>query len=211
MERSLRGACLRPILLLLALGPASPARAAAWTPRAVERAGDWVSAVIEFGELVAFRATTAALDAPDVALVIDFTPLDACGAYGFQLQTRGGDVEAESRLFGPHRGAIRVDGLPSHAALVVARTEAGDATYYLGFTLQHPARDGPGLLTELMHGRSVGVRAMLGQSEIRFRFSLGGAGPALRRAWSLCSAYRRLDAAPGGPPEPAPAPGDARL
>jgi len=203
-------------VLVSLLGPAAPpARATSWNATQIEESGAWVSAVLEFSGALGFRAATSALGAPAVHLAIDFTPDNACGGYGFILQSQTGVVQPESRAFGPHRGAIRVDGLPTRPALVIAQTQAGDDTYYLSFTLAHPHSEGPGLLTELMHGRSVRVRTMLGQSEIHFRFSLAGAGPALRRAYALCTEYVALGQRPererGQPPSgpgtaPAPPP-----
>jgi hypothetical protein len=190
--------------LALALAPAAtPTRAAAWNALQIEESGAWVSAVLEFGGALGFRAATSALGASSVHLAIDFTPDNGCGGYGFLLQSQSGVVQAESQAFGPHRGAIRVDGLPTRPALVLGQTQAGDDTYYLSFTLAHPHSEGPGLLTELMHGRSVSVRTMLGQSEIHFRFPLAGAGPALRRAYALCTEYVELGEGPapeGGRP-----------
>lgn len=183
---------LAPLLVL----PGRPARAASWNTMQIEESGAWVSAVLELGGALGFRAATRAPDAPAVHLAIDFTPDNACAGYGFLLQSQSGIVQPESRAFGPHRGAIRVDGLPTRPALVIAQTQAGDDTYYLAFTLAHPHSEGPGLLTELMHGRTLRVRTMLGQSEIHFRFSLAGAGPALRRAYALCTAYVGLDRQP---------------
>ncbi len=182
--------CLALAPLLVLCGPS--ARAASWNAVQIEESGAWVSAVLELGGALGFRAATTALGAPAVYLAIDFTPDNACGGYGFLLQSQSGVVQPESRAFGPHRGAIRVDGLPTRPALVIAQTQAGDDTYYLSFTLAHPHSEGPGLLTELMHGRTVRVRTMLGQSEIHFRFSLAGAGPALRRAYALCTEYVAL-------------------
>lgn len=192
MRLSIRLAiCLALAPLLAVSGPA--ARAASWNALQIEESGAWVSAVLELGGARGFRAATSALGAPAVNLAIDFTPDNACSGYGFLLQSQSGVVQPESRAYGPHRGAIRVDGLPTRPALVIAQTQAGDDTYYLAFTLAHPHSEGPGLLTELMHGRTVRVRTMLGQSEIHFRFSLAGAGPALRRAYALCTAYAGLE------------------
>jgi len=183
--------CLALAPLLALSGPA--ARAASWNALQIQESGAWVSVVLELGGARGFRAATTALGAPAVNLAIDFTPDNACSGYGFLLQSQSGVVQPESRAYGSHRGAIRVDGLPTRPALVIAQTQAGDDTYYLAFTLAHPHSEGPGLLTELMHGRSVRVRTMLGQSEIHFRFSLAGAGPALRRAYALCTEYVGLE------------------
>jgi hypothetical protein len=183
--------CLALAPLLALPGPAM--RAASWNALQIEESGAWVSAVLELAGARGFRAATTALGAPAVNLAIDFTPDNACSGYGFLLQSQSGVAQPESRAYGPHRGAIRVDDLPTRPALVLVQTQAGDDTCYLAFTLAHPHSEGPGLLTELMQGRTVRVRTMLGQSEIHFRFSLAGAGPALRRAYALCTEFVRLE------------------